>query len=169
MNHKYYVSLVKKTIMKITHYILALLFLSASSFFISCKSLRTAYFDHYSFQKSIAIKIDAMRLMDKATTAYSEHSYEIEKIRSEIEKITEYERFKPNNEITYKMWLILGNEDKNLLTGFLKYWKNKGKLSKPFIEEAKKQLTEAMDLLIQYEGKKETNSKQNLLNFIKAN
>jgi len=132
----------------------------------SCTSLRTAVFDQYSYQKTIEIKIEASNLMDKATTPYSDHLQDIGELGLEIQKIIEYEKNKPDNEITYAMWQILGDKDKNLLVGFFKRWKEKEKLNSFFIEEAKTQVIEAMDLIIEYESKKDKTTRDNLLDLI---
>lgn len=68
--------------------------------------------------------------------------------------MVEYEKIKPNNEVSYAMWKIIANKDHNLLAGFLKRWKDNNQLSKVFIEEAKGQVSEALDLIIKYEAKK---------------
>ena len=135
----------------------------------SCSALQTAIYDQYSYQKSIEIKVEASRLMDKAVTPYTDNLQEIEELYLEIEKIVAYEKDKPNNEITYAMWQILADEEKNLLSGFFKRWKEKGTLSSFFVTEAKAQVIEAMDLLIQYEGKKDKQAKTALLELITNN
>ncbi len=135
----------------------------------SCNSLRTAAFDQYSYQKAIEIKIDSKNLIGKATTPYSDHLQEIGNLALEIEKIKEYEKNKINNEITYTMWKILTDKNKNLLVGFFKRWKDKKTLSPVFVSEAQKQIMETLDLLIQYEAKKDKESKGKLLDLISNN
>lgn len=137
-----------------------------SSFLISCSSLKTAVYDQYSYQKSIEIKIEASSLIDKATTPYTDNLRDIGELGLEIQKILEYEKNKPDNEITYAMWQVLADKDKNLLVGFFKRWKEKGQLKHFFVKEAKAQIMEAMDLLIQYETKKDKESKDRLLQLI---
>lgn len=138
-------------------------------FFFSCSVLKTAPYDQYSFQKAVEIKIDASHLIEKAENPYQENISDIQKLKNEITKIVEYEKYKPNNEITYKMWLLLADENKNLLAGFLNRWEEKNTLSSFFITEAKGQITEAFDLLIQYEGKKDPAVKNQLLELISKN
>ena len=145
------------------HTLTVLLF---SSLLFSCNSLKTAIYDQYSYQKTIEIKIEAENLIDKATTPYTDHLQDIGELGLEIQKILEYEKNKPNNEITYAMWQILADKDKNLLVGFFKRWKNKGQLNVFFVEEAKAQIMQAMDLLIQYEVKKDKETKDKLLTLI---
>lgn len=137
-----------------------------TAFLSSCSILKTAPYDQYSFQKTIEIKIDANQLIEKAENSYQDNIKEIEELQNEIAKIVEYEKYKPNNEITYKMWLLLSDKNKNLLAGFLKRWKEKDKLSPFFITEAKGQITEALNLLLEYENKKEPATKNQLLQLI---
>ena len=136
---------------------------------ISCESTRTAVFDQYSYQKTTELKVETSKLMDKATTPYSKNKAEIEALFLNIEKLAEYEKNKPDNQITFAMWTILTDQEKNLLGGFFKRWKEKETLTPVFLEESKKQVLEAMDLLIQYEIKKDKQSKDSLLDLISKN
>lgn len=153
--------------MKNLNKIIGLLFFSLA--IISCDSTRTAVFDHYSYQKTTELKVETSKLIDKATTAYSKNTAEIEALLLNIEKLAEYEKNKPNNEITFAMWNVLSDPEKNLLGGFFKRWKEKETLSPFFVSESKKQVIEALDLLIQYEIKKDKESKENLLELINLN
>ncbi|KLT68370.1 hypothetical protein [Flavobacterium sp. ABG] len=132
----------------------------------SCVSTKTALYDSYSYQKTTTLKVAITALMSKAKTPYSMHQDEVETVLLDIEKLTEYEKNKPHNEITFAMWKLLTDKEKNLLTGFFKHWETKGVLSQGFIEESKKQLSDALDLLIQYEIKKDKESKDALLDLI---
>lgn len=143
--------------------------LLVSSFLFSCKSLKTAVYDQYSFQKTVEIKVEAAHLIDQATTPYTDHLREVGELGMDIQKIMEYEKNKPYNDITYAMWKVLADKEKNLLVGFFKRWKEKGTLKPFFIEEAKKQIMEAMDLLIAYESKKDKETKDKLLQLISSN
>ena len=135
----------------------------------SCESTRTAIFDHYSYQRTTELKVETSRLMDKATTPYSKNAAEIEALLLNVEKLAEYEKNKPNNDITFAMWTILSDQEKNLLGGFFKRWKEKETLSPAFVTESKKQVLDALDLLIQYEIKKDSASKDSLLELINLN
>ncbi len=139
-------------------YLCALAFLLVTS----CASLRTAAFDQYSYQKGTEIKVDASRLMDKATMSYDSQKAAIENLQAELEKMVEYEKNKPDNKISYAMWKMIANPDKNFIAGFLKRWKDKGTLSSFFIKEAKGQTLEALDLILQYEGKKDPAAEKRL-------
>ena len=136
---------------------------------VSCTSTRTALFDQYSYQKTTELKIETAKLMDKAVTPYASNKTEAESLLLNIEKLAEYEKSKPNNEITFAMWKILTDKEKNLLSGFFKRWETKGTLTLTFVAESKKQLMDALDLLIQYESKKDKESKDALLDLINFN
>ncbi|HEY1194299.1 hypothetical protein [Flavobacterium sp.] len=145
-------------------------FLLAFSFITtSCDSTRTALFDPYSYQKTTEIKVQAIKIMDKALTPYQNQKPEVEALLLEIEKLVEYEKNKPNNEITFAMWKVLSDKEKNLLTGFFKRWESKEILSPSFVDESKKQILNAFDLLIQYEINKDKESKAQLLELINLN
>ena len=135
----------------------------------SCQSLKTAIFDQYSYQKTTELKVETLSVMGNATTMYKNQEEIVKKLLLDIEKLKEYEKNKPNNEITFAMWTIFTDKEKNLVGGFFKLWEEKQTLSPVFIEESKKQITEAFDLLIQYEIKKDKVSKDNLLAIISQN
>lgn len=107
--------------------------------------------------------------MNKSTTSYSENKQEIDKLFLDIEKLVEYEKNKPDNEITFQLWKTLNDKEKNLVAGFFKHWETKGIISKSFLEESKIQIREAFDLLIQYEIKKDKQSKDELIDLINLN
>lgn len=134
----------------------------------SCTATKTALFDHYSYQKATEIKVETSNLMDKSSTSYTDNKIAVEKLLLEVQKLVEYEKNKPNNEITFAMWTILNDKEKNLLAGFFSRWQEKEKLSPAFAIEAKKQTMEALDLLIQYEVKKDKESANLLLDLIKT-
>ena len=69
-------------------------------------------------------------------------------------KIYEYEKNRPKNEITVKMWEKLMNENGHLLGGFLLKWEQQGKQSEVFITESKKIIGPAFDQIAQLESKK---------------
>jgi hypothetical protein len=135
----------------------------------SCTTTKTALFDQYSYQKTTALKVETAKLMDEATTPYPIHKKDVEALLLNIEKLAEYEKNKPDNEITFAMWKLLTDNEKNLLTGFFKRWEAKGIFSQVFLEESKRQVLETLDLLIQYEIKKDKESKDRLLDLINLN
>ena len=104
--------------------------------------------------------------MDDATEAYAKHQAEIQELLSEVEKLKEYEKYKPNNEISFQMWKILSDKERNLLAGFFQRWKEKGSLSPTFTNEVKGQVVEALNLIIEYEAQKKPETKDKLMGLI---
>lgn len=130
----------------------------------SCTSTSSLY-DHYTYTETIEIKLQALSLMDKSDDAFSSHENEVIDLKNQLEKMLTYERGKNQNLITTKMWEVLNNDNK-LVKSYLALWEQKGTLNSAFIEEAKPQIEEAFNILIQYEEKKDTTSENAVTNFI---
>ena len=133
----------------------------AALLMMSCVSL----YDHYTYTETIETKLQALTLMDSSDEEYSSHEAEVAALKNQIEKMLTYEKGKSKNVITIKMWEVLHN-DKNLIGSYLKLWEQKGKLNPVFIDEAKPQIEEAFNILIQFEEKKDKTSEAILTNFI---
>ena len=125
---------------------------------LSCSANKTALYDQYSYQKTTELKVTSLQLISNATTAYNLHKMEADKLLLEIDQQIEYEKNKPNNEITFAMWQLVRDDEKNVLGGFIKKWREKNSFSPIFVDEAKKQIQNAFDVLIQYEVKKDKQS-----------
>lgn len=125
------------------------------SFFIAFWACATiSQFDQYAYVQTTSLKVDALSVMDLATDDFDQHKDEVLQLTSSLQKIYEYEKNRPKNEITVKMWEKMLNEDDHLLGGFLLKWKTQGQQSKVFIEEAKKIIGPAFDQIAQLESKK---------------
>lgn len=148
---------------KISILLIALLFVN-----ISCKSTRTTSFDFYSYQKTTELKVLISVLMDKSTESYTLHQEEVNVLLLEIEKVKEYEKGKPNNTITIAMWKMLTDTEENLLSGYFVFWKTNKTVSPSFTKEAKQQILEALDLMIQYEMRKDKTTENELLKILSA-
>jgi hypothetical protein len=92
--------------------------------------------------------------MDKAVRPFAEHRSEVEAFRLNIEKAYEYAKGLPKNTITARQWEILKDPYRNLLGGFLKRWEKESKLSGVFVREAKTQVAEGFDTIIELESGK---------------
>ncbi|NQY05590.1 MAG: hypothetical protein HRT68_05125 [Flavobacteriaceae bacterium] len=127
----------------------------------SCVSL----YDHYTYTETIETKVQTLSLMDQSSGEYNDHEAEIIALQNQIKTMLEYEKGKSKNKITVKMWEVLSDDNK-LIGSYLKLWKDKGKLSPVFIDEAKPQIEEAFDVLIKFELDKDKTSEDTLRNFI---
>jgi hypothetical protein len=114
----------------------------------------TPRFSEEAYSEATALKVDSLQLMDSAVKPYAEHAPEVEALRTKIEKAYEYAAGRPNNQITTQQWSILKDPNRNLLGGFLKRWQDTGTLSKAFVDEAKKIVSDAFDTIIGLESGK---------------
>lgn len=133
-------------------------------FITSCNVFKTALYDQYSYEKVTSLKVESLHLMSEAEKPYAEFDEQVKQLVIEIEKLTEYEKNKPNNELSYGMLQLLKDPEKSLLGGFFKRWEEKNTLSKVFVDESKKQVEEAFDLLIKYESSKDKEEISSYLN-----
>lgn len=133
-------------------YLLGLLFLALIE---ACSPLIST-FDQYAYTQTTSLKVDALNLMDKATDKYDNHINEIENIRTNFQKIYEYEKNRPNNEITTKMWYKLMSTDttNHLFTGFINFWKVHSTVSQIYLDSKKDEISQAFDQIAQLESAK---------------
>jgi len=118
----------------------------------ACYSI--SLFDHYAYTQATSLKVDSLKLMAKATEDFTKHEAEVDDLLTRIEKAYEYEKARPKNVITTKMWEKLKDPEKNLLGGFLKFWQENKTLSRAFVVEARKIISDAFDQIIGLESGK---------------
>jgi hypothetical protein len=111
-------------------------------------------FDQAAYSQVTSLKVDALYLMDKSTEDYVSHEVEITALQLKISKAIEYDKHRPHNTITNKMWDILSDPDGHLLGGFIVKWKKEGKENQTYITEKKKQIGESFDQIAELESKK---------------
>jgi len=92
--------------------------------------------------------------MDLAVEDYSTHKNEAKNVITNLDKIYEYEKNRPKNTITLKMWDKLRDTSANLFLGFMRRWEKEGQLKQAFIVNSKEQVGEAFDRIAQLESKK---------------
>ncbi len=110
-----------------------------------------AKYDPIALQYATDLKTESMLMMDKAVEAYTEHEDEIGALLLKVEQAFEYARNKPRNTISAKQWKIMRDPGRNLLVGFMERWRKKNSLSVAFIAEAKKQVADAFDTIVDLE------------------
>ncbi|MBE7171983.1 MAG: hypothetical protein INR73_15460 [Williamsia sp.] len=111
-------------------------------------------FDQYSYTQSTSLKVDALNVMNQATEPYSQHQTEVAKVRLDLDKMYEYQKNRPKNEITEKMWGVLRDTSGHLFGGFVKRWQREGKLDQVFVQEARILVGESFDQISQLESGK---------------
>lgn len=120
--------------------------------FVGCISI--SRFDQYSYAQTTSLKVDALELMDLAVNDYSTYQKNDLEFQTKLKKVYEYEKNRPKNEITVKLWDKLIDPNGHLLGGFLNRWKNENKLNPTFIAEEKKLVGKAFDQISGLESKK---------------
>ena len=131
----------------------------------SITSCGSSLYDHFTYTETIDTKLQALSLMDTSDDAFSSHENEVIALKNQLEKMLTYEKGKGKNEITTKMWEVLNNDNK-LIKSYLALLEQKGSLNVAFIQEAKPQIEEAFNILIQYEEKKDKTNENAVVNFI---
>lgn len=113
-----------------------------------------ALFDQYAYRQTISIKVDALNIMDSAVEDYGVHQQEIQRVNIEIQKMTEYEKHRPKDTITAKMWQLMSDPKRHLYGGFIARWKHEGHLRPVAIEDAKVMIDLSFNDIAELESKK---------------
>jgi len=113
-------------------------------------------FNARAYEQATSLKVEALALMDEATTSYAEHAGAVEHLKTELEKAHEFAKGRPNNEISARQWDILIDPERDLLGGFLADWEEQSSFSPAFVEEKKAQVARAFDTIIELESGKRT-------------
>ena len=129
----------------------------------SCVS--TANFDQYAYAQTTAVKVEAMDLMSNATQNVSGFTTQIKDVDLKLQKIYEYEKNRPKNEVTVKMWDLLLDPNKQLYGGFIKRWQTDSTLNKTFVDEAVKLIGSGFDKVAELESKKIPRTEESIKSF----
>ena len=119
---------------------------------VSCVSISS--FDQYAYAQTTSIKVDGLNLMDLAKEDFSKSKLNVSEFQTKLKKVYEYEKNRPKNEITIKLWDKLLDPEGHLLGGFINRWEKEEKLSETFITEEKKLVDKAFDQIAGLESKK---------------
>ena len=125
-------------------------------------------YDQYAYAQTTALKVDVLNLMDKSGEQYTAHKEDIASVTSEMMKVIEYEKHRPNNGITVQMWNhMLDSTGQNGIVGrYLQSWKRDGTKGDAMIGESKQQVSEGFDLIADLESRKIKESDAPVLNFL---
>ena len=140
----------KKTYLPTLFQHLTLLVLILS--FTACATISS--FDQYAYAQTTSLKVDAINTMSMAISNYSTNEKTVQELQTKLQKAYEYEKNRPKNEITLKMWTILLDSNGHLLGGFITRWEKEQKLNAVFIQEEKKIVGDAFDQIAGLESQK---------------
>lgn len=125
-------------------------------------------FDQYAYTQTTALKVDVLELIDKSTEPYSSQSAAIENVTTNLMKAVEYEKHRPDNNITVAMWnrMIDSTRQNGIIGRYLSSWKKDGTKSKAFINEVKPQISRGFDLIADLESQKIKPSDASITTFL---
>ena len=120
--------------------------------YTACSTI--SHFDQFAYQQTTSLKVDVTHMMDFATEEYKLHETDVTKIQLGLEKVYEYEKNRPKNEISAKMWSMLIDSSGALFGGFVNTWKSQGKCSPAYVTDKKEQIAFAFDQIAELESHK---------------
>lgn len=128
-----------------------------------------ATFDQFAYAQTTAVKVDVLDLVDLSTEPYTSHQKDADEVLSKMMKAMEYEKHRPKNDITVRMWqkLLDSTKQKGIVGSYLASWKKTGTKSQFLIDEFKPLISEGFDLIAELEAKKIKESDTGILNFLK--
>jgi PBP1b-binding outer membrane lipoprotein LpoB len=129
-----------------------LLVMGSAMFFAACATI--SKYDQYAYQQTTSLKVDALNVMNLATGKYDSNASAVLNVNTSIDKMVEYEKNRPKNEVSEKMWVILQDSTQNLYGGFIKRWKTEGTLDPVFIKESQQMVGQAFDQISELESGK---------------
>jgi len=113
-----------------------------------------APFSARAYEQAVDLKVDALRLMERAEEPYSRYRSRVEALEVRLVKAREYATGRPHNEITARQWHIMVDPDGYMVGGFFKRWAAEDSLSWGFIREASLQIEAGFDTIIGLESGK---------------
>ncbi len=81
-----------------------------------------APFSSRAYEQAVDLKIDTLRLIERAEEPYGKHSSRIEALQIRLLKAREYARGRPHNDITTRQWEIMVDSEGFMAGGFLSRW-----------------------------------------------
>jgi hypothetical protein len=140
MKHKFYPGAIKALLISVT--------LTAAS----CATI--SKFDQYAYTQTTSLKVDAIALMGSATDSFRLHTAEAAQVQTTLNKAVEYEKNRPKNDLSEKMWSLLSDSTGHLYGGFMNRWAREGKLDTAFIRISKDLVGQSFDQISQLESGK---------------
>ena len=121
----------------------------------SCSHYMSSY-DQFAYTQTTSLKVDVLNLIDESTEAYSSHAKEADDVVTNLRKAMEYEKHRPKNDITLKMWnkMLDSTGQKGIIGAYLASWKKNGTKNQTLIDEYKPLAAEGFDLISELEAQK---------------
>lgn len=111
-------------------------------------------FDQYAYTQTTSLKVDVLSVMGRATESYPMHQAQAVNVKTSLDKMYEYEKNRPKNAVSQKMWSVLTDSTGHLYGGFIKRWEKEDKLDTAFIRISKELVGQSFDQISQLESGK---------------
>ena len=133
--------------------IFSLVVLLMLTFSISgCCTFWPAHYSDEIYNLMVDCKHDALVLMDKSVTSYSENQADIDNIQKKLSKLGSLLNDRRKDDPSCKQYALLMARDKALFGEFLVRWQEKDKFSRVFIDDSKTNISAAFDEMIKTES-----------------
>jgi hypothetical protein len=126
--------------------------LSVSLLVWTCTSV--SVFSPDAYRQAVDLKVVSLDLMEYATMPFTDYEGDVLYLKTELRKAYEFARGRPDNEISTRQWEILIDENRNLLGGFFKRWKEETTLPQMYVTEMQLVVSDAFDTIIGLESGK---------------
>ena len=92
--------------------------------FCGCGHYISTY-DQSTYTQATSLKVDVLNLMDESTEPYAAHAKEVDAVVLNLRKAIEYEKHRPKNDITIKMWSMMldSTAQKGIVGSYVASWK----------------------------------------------
>ena len=105
-------------------------------------------FTEQAYKNATSLKAQSLALMAKSTQPYANHRAAAEKLMVDVDAAYEYANGLPRNDLSARQWNILRDPNGNLLGGYLRRWRDAGKINSFVMQESRKQIGSAFDTII---------------------
>ncbi len=122
-------------------------------------SFSSAIFNQRAYEQSVSLKVDALALMDRATSPFEWSKEQVDQVKLQFSKAYEYANGLPNNEETAAQYKIMMDTAQASFFGFLKSWESEGKLGETFVSNSKEVISDQFDRIIWLESGKKRQGK----------
>ena len=118
----------------------------------SCATI--AKFDEYAYTQTTSLKVDALNVMSHGHENYALYASQVTQVNTAIDKMYEYEKNRPKNATSEKMWSVLKDSTGNLFGGFIARWQKEGTLDTAFVRASQDLVSQSFDQISQLESQK---------------
>lgn len=109
-----------------------------------------------AYKNATSLKAETLALMKKATEPYPRYEQKVDSLMVGINGAYEYVHGIPSDDLSAGQWEILKDPDGDLLGKFFLRWKSRSTLSRSYIDEFSKIISDAFDEIICLEANKKS-------------